>query len=391
MIARLVCAVWMLGGAAAASAQELSGICPIRHQLLPDGTCELVTLYRFYSSPPQHGGLRAALPRPKMRYTPQQIDLGRYLFFDPLLSAGGDMSCASCHQPGRGFGDGLARSAGAVSGNRRLELDRSAPSLWNAAFQVRFMWDGRAETLEEQALLPLLSDAEMGNTKEGIEGALRENRTYAALFGQAFGAPPSLENTAIALAAFQSSLISFSSRYDRYAHGDEGALNAQEIRGLNAFRGFVGRCSQCHVPPLFTDSELSVVGAPADSRGFADPGAGALTDDPALLGAFKVPTLRNITRTAPYFHSGQFAGLDEVLRFYNNTRGHMAPAEQKLRIHWHVHMTKGPQLSAADMADIAAFLGALEDETAMPAIPESVPSGLPLVPELSLSTGGTQQ
>lgn len=359
-----------LAGSALADTFQLADRCPPSFQLLADGTCELVTLYQFYDSPPQHGGVQAHLDPPARRYTPQQTDLGRYLFFDPILSKDGDMSCATCHAPQQGLADGRGRAVGKVA------LGRGTPTLWNVAFAKRLMWDGRADDLEDQALMPLFNPEEMGATPESIDGALNASAAYRALFDDAFGTAPSVENTAIALAAFQSSLISLNSRYDRYAHGDSTAMTAQEIRGMNTFRGFVARCSQCHIPPLFTDFELAVVGAPSDERGVVDPGAGALSADPALHGAFKTPTLRNITRTAPYFHAGQFATLDEVVDFYNDTRGHAAPAESRLRIHWHVHMTDGPQLSESSVADIVAFLGALEDESLLPVPPETLPSGL---------------
>lgn len=199
--------------AAPAMAEEitLSDTCPPSFQMLVDGTCELVTLYQFYDSPPQHGGLRARLDPPARRYTPQQIDLGRYLFFDPILSDGGDLSCASCHDPAQGFSDGKKRGIGAV------ELDRSTPTLWNVGFAQSLMWDGRTETLEAQALLPLLNPDEMAATVEGVETALNAAPGYVALFQIAFGAAPNIANTVIALAAFQSSLISLNSRYDRYA------------------------------------------------------------------------------------------------------------------------------------------------------------------------------
>lgn len=363
-------AVAALLSGALAGAPALSEACPPSHALLEDGTCQIVTLYDFYASPAGHGGVRVPLPPVARRYTPEVIDLGRLLFFDPVLSVNRDMSCATCHRPDEGFSDGRRRAMGT------RELDRSTPSLWNVAFLNRFTWDGRAETLEDQAAIPLLAPDEMGHSEEGLEQALRDVPAYVSLFHQAFEGPPSLGRVATALAAFQSSLVSFDSRYDRYAHGDAEAMTPQEIRGYNAFRGFVGRCSQCHVPPLFTDSELAVVGAPADDRGYADPGAASWSTDPSRLGAFKVPTLRNVTRTAPYFHAGQLEDLDAVLRFYNDTRGHAAPSEQDLDIHWHVHLTRGPQLSEQAMADIVAFLGALEDEHRRPAIPERVPSGL---------------
>ncbi|MCY1497474.1 di-heme enzyme [compost metagenome] len=371
--------------AAQAATVELSGNCPPSFELLADGTCQLRTLYDFYDSPAQHGGVQARLPEVKQRYTPQQIDLGRQLFFDPLLSANKDLSCASCHQPSKGFADGRGLGLGVRQADgKRKELARGAPSLWNVTFLTRLMWDGRAETLEQQALLPLFNPDEMSNTTEQLQRDLDATPAYAPLFQQAFGEAPSVSAVARALSAFQSSLVSFNSRYDRYAYGDAGALSEQEVRGYNVFRGFVARCSQCHIPPLFSDSELAVIGSPALPGKAPDPGAGGLSEDPAMLGAFRVPTLRNITKTAPYFHAGQFSNLKDVVGFYNDNRGHAAPAGEKLKIHWHIHMTRGPQLSEQDMDDIVAFLDSLEDESMTPASPKDVPSGLAVEPALNL-------
>lgn len=366
-----------------ASNIELSSNCPPTFEKLDDGTCQLRTLYDFYDSPPQHGGVRAELPKLKHRYTPEQIDLGRYLFFDPILSVNQDMSCASCHQLDKSFTDGRKRSLGVVVAGERKELHRSTPSLWNVAFLKQFMWDGRSDDLETQAELPLLAADEMGNTREGVTSAVHQSAVYRTLFKAAFDHRPTFENINIALAAFQSSLVSLNSRYDRYAHGDNAALSPKEIRGYNAFRGFVARCSQCHVPPLFTDSEMAVIGAPENDQQYADPGAGELSDDPFLMGAFRVPTLRNITKTAPYFHSGQFENLHDTVRFYNNTRGHVAPESQDLKIHWHIHMTKGPKLNERNIDDIVAFLHTLEDERNLPESPQYLPSGLRHIPALT--------
>lgn len=366
----------------ASSPFHLSERCPAYFEKLTDGSCQLRTLYDFYDSPQQHGGVRANLPQLPTRFTPEVIDLGRYLFFDPLLSARRDMSCASCHQPDKSFSDGRKASLGAVENKRRSTLPRATPTLWNVGFLQRLMWDGRADDLAEQALLPLLSEVEMGNTREGVLLAVGESPAYQALFQQAFGDKPNLKNIGRALAAFQTSLVSFNSRYDRYAHGDQEAMSQKEIEGYNVFRGFVARCSQCHVPPLFTDGEVAVVGAPADENGFVDAGAGTLSDDPFVMGGFRVPTLRNIEKSAPYFHNGAFDRLEDVLNFYNNTRGHMAPADQTLKIHWHVHMTQGPKLSVEDIDSVEAFLKTLNDESSMPPIPRELPSGLKLISTL---------
>lgn len=353
--------------------------CPPSFAITPNNQCELVSLYDFYDSPESHGGFRVELPKLKNTYSPQQIDLGRILFFDPVLSKKQDMSCASCHQLEKSLADGRGRSISASdSTGKHGQLNRGTPTLWNIAFHGRFMWDGRSEDLAKQARLPLFSEIEMGNTPSNLEKTLNNIPEYVDLFQQAFQQLPNVENTTQALAAFETSLISLNSRYDRYVHGDETALSTQEIRGYNAFRGFVGRCSQCHMPPLFTDGELSVIGSPQDENIPIDKGAGEYSDDPFLMGAFRVPTLRNITQTAPYFHAGQFDSLEKVLDFYNDTRGHMAPPVLSLKLHWHIHMTAGGKLTKQDEQDIVAFLSTLEDETLLPQKPNQNPSGIPI-------------
>jgi cytochrome c peroxidase len=366
---------------------ELSKHCPPSFELLADGKCKLRTLYDFNDSPAEHGGVKVRLPELEATYTPQQIDLGRQLFFDPLLSGNKDLSCASCHQPAKGFSDGRGQGLGARQpGGLRKDLSRSVPTLWNVAFLKRLMWDGRASSLEKQALMPLFNPDEMGNNGDQLQKDLDATPAYANLFRQAFDGPPTIENVAKALSAFQTSLVSFNSRYDRYAYGDTTALNEQEVRGYNVFRGFVARCSQCHIPPLFTDSELAVIGSPALPGKAPDPGAGGLSPDPNLLGAFRVPTLRNVNATAPYFHAGQFKTLNEVVHFYNDNRGHAAPPGEKLKIHWHVHMTRGPEMSKEEEQDIVAFLASLDDQSMTPSVPETAPSGLPVLPALNLET-----
>lgn len=357
--------------------KQLNNQCPPSFEKVESGVCLLRSLYDFYDSPKQHGGFRVNLPTLEKAYTAEQIDLGRYLFFDPLLSKEQDLSCASCHQLDKSLSDGRKRSISAADEQgKRGELTRGTPTLWNIAFHSQFMWDGRAHSLEEQASLPLFSDVEMANTPENLVTTISQNVLYIDWFNQAFNEKPTVENISKALAAFQTTLISLNSRYDRYVHGDTKALNEQEIRGYNAFRGFVARCSQCHVPPLFTDGELAVIGSP-QAKGLApDEGAMAWTKNPEQLSAFRVPTLRNIQKSAPYFHAGQFDDLSQVVEFYNNTRGHMAPKGQKLSIHWHVHMTKGSKLSRQDEQDIVAFLSSLTDETMLPIQPLSVPSGI---------------
>ena len=386
-----VLALISCGGAGAATPGEewrLADACPPGFEKLPGGYCAFRSFYQLYGGSADHGGLRAALPAIQSTARPQLIALGRYLLFDPLLAADRRTSCAHCHHPDLGYADGRGRSmglAGAGVGPARsggAALARGAPTLWNVGFLRRLFWDGRAASLEEQARGPLFAADEMGNSPAQLEADLNAIPAYRSLFSAAFArdaaAPITVAEVVSALAAFQSSLVSFNSRYDRYAHGDATALDAQELDGLNVFRGFVARCSQCHIPPLFTDGEMAVIGAPPVPGLPYDAGAGALDPDPALRGAFRVPTLRNVARTAPYFQAGQFTDLEAVARFYNDARGHAVPVGEALQIHWHTPMSR-PMLSDADVAALVAFLGSLTDESMAPAVPAAVPSGLPVV------------
>lgn len=375
-----------------ASSFVLADHCPPSFDEAEDGRCHLASLYQLYVAAPGQGGLRVPLPAMKGSFTPQQIDLGRLLFFDPVLSGDGSVSCAHCHHPDLAYGDGRSTGMGAAAtgvGPARtggVPLTRNTPTLWNVGFLGRLFWDGRSASLQAQALEPLFAANEMASTPEHVQRALTANSGYRQLFAQAFGRGAdrqiTVDEVATSLAAFQSSLVSLNSRFDRYAHGDERALSDAELRGWNVFRGFVGRCAQCHVPPLFGTDDLAVVGAPPVRGQPYDQGAGSLAPlDAALKGAFKVPTLRNVALTAPYFQAGQFATLSEVMDFYNAPRGHAVPAGADVQLHWHIHMQKA-ELSADDVTDVLEFLNALTDTSMAPAIPVAVPSGLPVVPRL---------
>lgn len=348
--------------------------CPPGFEKTGAGVCELRTFYQFYDSLEGRGvgGTRTSLPPYRDGFTPEQIDLGRYLFFDPVLSGDRSLSCASCHDPGRGLADGRPRSIG-IHGQ---DAGRAAPTLWNVAFLKRFFWDARAESLEAQASGPLYSPREMGNTPTQLLASLNGNATYRRLFGEAFPGhrdPISEQQVFTALAAFQTSLVSLNSRYDRYVHGYDAALSKQEIEGLNVFRSFVARCSECHTPPLFTNEQIAVIGMPEPQGQPFDVGAETTMHSPKLKGGFKVPTLRNIVRTAPYSHSGAFADLRSVVDFYNKGRGNAVPAGMNLYLHWHI---SDPDLTETEVDRIVDFLGALTDETFLPQVPARVPSGM---------------
>lgn len=355
---------------------KLVETCPPGFMLNEQNECESRNLYMQYSSLYNKGvgGLKTALPTGRQKFSPQQIDLGRYLFFDPVLSSDNTLSCANCHDPDLGFSDGRARSLG----KNDIPLDRSAPSLWNVAYYKSFFWDARATTLEEQMVGPLYSEKEMGSTPEELLEKLNGIEAYQNLFALAFPDRSSSDDISLneiytSIVAFESSLISLNSRYDQYAHGYHDALSKKEIEGLNIFRSFVARCAECHTPPLFTNQQIAVLGTP-DPKGMPfDPGAEIPNGDPTLRGGFKVPSLRNIEKTAPYMHSGNFETLKEVVQFYTDGRGHAVPEEEELILHWHIWE---PNLSEYELDRLVDFLKTLTDESFKPVTPKTLPSGL---------------
>jgi cytochrome c peroxidase len=322
--------------------------------------------------------------------TPEKVELGRLLFFDPILSDDNTMSCAHCHHPDLGFSDGLPRSRGRGAqgaGTQRrggIELTRGAPTLWNALYNHRQFWDGRAADLEEQARMVITTPEEVNADPDELVRELKAIPEYRRLFDRAFGGQNgsaiTLGNIAKAIAAFERTLVSFNSRFDRYAAGDGNALTPQEKRGLKLFLSPKTRCSECHGLPTFANRDFKVIGVPNPPDGPPDvPKAGA---EPGRgggpNGAFKIPTLRNIALTAPYMHNGIFKTLEEVLDFYSNGGGRGRGLDVPLQDDKIRKFTLTPQ----EKADLIAFLLALTDESAKPPIPDRVPSGLPVVPRL---------
>ena len=359
---------------------ELSTHCPPALRLDESGRCRLYSQYLNYRSLYDRGvgGLRTGLPAVRDGFTPAQIDLGRYLFFDPLLSGNSDIACSSCHDPALGFSDGLAQSIGATG----EPIKRSAPSLWNVAFLEKLLWDGSKRSLEEQMLGPLYADDEMAGSPESLVQKLSENDHYPALFAEAYDGNEgkghregeiTLDRIYTALVAFESSLISLNSRYDLYAHGVHSALTEPEIEGLNVFRSFVARCAECHTPPLFTNQQIAVLGVPEKIGRPLDPGAAATSGDPSQRAGFRVPSLRNVVLTKPYMHAGNFDTLRETVAFYTGGRGHAVPEGEDLKLHWHIW---DPQLTDQELDRVVDFLGALTDQSFMPEIPVTLPSGL---------------
>lgn len=317
--------------------------------------------------------------------TPEKVALGRLLFFDPVLSAENDIACATCHHPDYGFSDSLARAIGAggegIGPERQggVGLARNTASLWNVAYATSLFWDGRVDSLEYQALVPLQHVDEMAVTDtETLVAELRDIPAYVDLFDQAFGGGEeavTTNNILFALASFERTLLSQDSPFDRYAAGELDALTASQRRGFTLFRSAATRCFECHAAPTFATDTFRVIGVP-DMYGWPhDRGrAGAVAD--GADGAFKVPTLRNIALSGPYMHNGLFTTLEEVIDFYAAGGGRSLDSVQAENIDPFV---RGFTLTEQDKADLIAFLYALTDESQLPQIPTEVPSGLPIV------------
>jgi cytochrome c peroxidase len=292
-------------------------------------------------------GLDPNRPIPKDNaLTEAKVQLGRRLFFDPILSADGMVSCASCHDPAHGF----SRPQRFAVGVRAQRSARNAPSLFNRAYGTAFFWDGREKSLEAQALRPIESPTEMGSTVAEAVQRLRSQREYAAQFRAVFADGVTAENLARAIASFERVLLTGDSRVDRFRAGDLRALTDSERHGLWLFESR-GRCWRCHTGPNFTDESFHNTGVSWGQEP-VDWGRYTITKQESDRGRFKTPTLRGLTATAPYMHDGSLATLEEVLEFYN--RGGIKNPN--------VDPAIGPLgLSKDDLRDLVAFLRALSD------------------------------
>jgi cytochrome c peroxidase len=238
--------------------------------------------------------------------TAAKVALGKQLFFDRRLSRDGSRSCADCHPPGKAFADGLALATG-LSGK---PLGRNTPTVLNAGLQEVLLWDGRARTLEEQALLPLESTEEMAKDIRGLVEDLGKIEGYARQFREVFGTEVTADGIAKAIAAFERTVVSGESPFDRFLAGDKKALSDDAEEGRRLFFGEAG-CSTCHDGPLLSDGRFHRIGISS-----ADEGRARVTGKKEDRGAFRTPPLREVARTAPYMHDGSLKTLTEVVTFY---------------------------------------------------------------------------
>lgn len=240
-----------------------------------------------------------------------RFELGRKLFFDPSLSSDRTVSCASCHKPEHAFADDVPFSLG-VGGARG---ERNTPTLLNVGGRTSMFWDGRAETLEDQAIFPIENPIEMNlPIGEAIE-RLEASAEYKNLFATAYEGKITARTIGRALAAFQKTLESFDTPYDSFNLGDDSAISESAKRGRLLFIG-KAKCADCHSGADFTSERFRNIGL-FDGDKLSDRGRGKVTGNPGDDGQFKVPTLRNVAVTAPYMHNGMFKTLREVIAYYN--------------------------------------------------------------------------
>ena len=316
--------------------------------------------------------------------TIEKVALGRKLFWDPILSGNRDVSCATCHHPDKGYTDGIDLSIG-VGGQGLAEnrvggvlVKRNAPTIINSAFNgilvdgsydplnTFMFWDNRSKSLETQSLEPIKSLVEMRANKyeedvaiDSVSLRLSRIPEYVNMFNDSFGAGTVIDGDKIskAIAAFERTIIATNSRFDQYARGNNNALDAQELRGLNAF--IEAKCHVCHSGPMFSDYELHDLGVP-DNPKLTQP-------DNGIDGGFRTPTLRNLTDTGPFFHNGVFTDLTAAVNFYDDFEINDDAAAS-------LEFEDDPDTVAA----IVAFIKTLNDPDFDKTIPESVPSGLPV-------------
>jgi len=283
--------------------------------------------------------------------TEEGINLGRHLFYDPILSSDNTVSCASCHKQESAFGDNTQFSFGV---NQAIG-DRHAPTIMNAAFQNNFDWDGKSNTLEEQAARPILNEIELHNNNwMEVINRLEMSEIYPHLFCLVFGTETiDSSHVVMAISQFERSLVSYNSRFDQWLNG-EIMFTEEEIDGFNIYATERGDCFHCHPIGLFTDDIFHNNGLDSE---FTDLGRYDITGNPLDRGLFKSPTLRNIEFSAPYMHDGRFNTLEEVIDHYN-FGGYDSPTVDPLM----KYVGIGLLLTAEEKENLKAFLLTLSDE-----------------------------
>lgn len=288
--------------------------------------------------------------------TEEGVELGKKLFFDPILSGDNSQSCASCHDQEFAFSDHNNQFSTGIDG---IEGRRTSMPLINLGYMDKLFWDGRSESIEDQAFAPVVDPIEMHETWPNAVSKLKNHSEYPSLFYGAFGTTD-IDSTHVvkAIAQFERTLISGNSKFDRYQRG-ETTLTSLEFEGLNLFITERGDCFHCHgdpTNPLWTDNTFRNNGLDSE---FDDLGLGEVTGNPNDYGKFKVPTLRNLVFSAPYMHDGRFSTIDEVIEHYSSGLQSSPTIDPMMK-----YVSQGGgQFSEDEKAALKAFLLTLTDDS----------------------------
>ena len=295
----------------------------------------------------------AAAPFPSDNaYSQERADLGKTLFFDPRLSGSGLISCASCHNPALSWGDGLPKGVG----YGMKQLGRRTPTVLNAAWAELLFWDGRASSLEEQALGPIQSPGEMNQPITNVMATVRSITGYRELFARAYpGETLDEKALAKAIATYERTVVSGKAPFDRWIEGDEKAISEPAKRGFDLFNT-KARCAQCHEGWNFTDNGFHDIGVRGEDRG-----RGQHLKLEAMQFAFKTPTLRNARQRAPFMHDGSENTSEDVIEFYDRGGDEHRPSLSPEIVPLH--------LSAEEKQDLATFLTTLESKDPAVTVP----------------------
>jgi cytochrome c peroxidase len=277
------------------------------------------------------------------------FELGRSLFYDPILSADSSIACANCHQQAVAFADPVHRFSRGV---KERSGTRNAPAIQNMAFQRLFFWDGGVKHLDFVPINAITSDVEMAEKVANVVAKLQRNKLYVAKFNEAYREVPSSQKLLYALSQFMNMMISSNSRYDHYVRKEGESLTSAELKGLQLF---TTKCSSCHATDLFTDGSFRNNGLDASFE--KDSGRARITELAEDRGKFKVPSLRNVELTDPYMHDGRFKTLEQVLDHYANGVADSETLDPILK----TNDAPGISLTSEEKANIIQFLKTLTD------------------------------
>jgi cytochrome c peroxidase len=324
-----------------------------------DGAGDTVTLQAGHASL-KKWRLPAVPPHPEDNVpNAARVELGKKLFFDPRLSGDGNMSCASCHNPMLGWSDGLGTGKGAKS----MVLDRASPTVINTAYNTIQMWDGRKQSLEDQAMGPMEASVEMNMDTARLFKWLNASPGYKSLFAAAYpGEPIAAGSLSKAIATFERTVVSNTSPFDLWVAGRKGAMSEEQIKGFAVFIDpKKGNCVACHSGPNFTDNGFHNLGLASYGKDKPDMGRYAHKPVESMKGAFKTPTVREAARTAPYFHDGSARTLEELVDFY--AKGGLVKTNRSPDM-------KELPLTAEEKGQLVAFMHALSSPQKALSLPE---------------------